>query len=330
MHHTYTSGRDANATRSGQMMPRTANAAGKRIGKAIDVPSDLRAMNKPLLNLSIALTGILLSFLHYKTKPEPDEKELRGYAQSMSSSTDWQGRIAPDFELKTMRGERFQLSENVGKKIVVLNFFATWCDPCREEMPELNRYFKANKAESFLFVAIDAEEKQDRVAEFLEDLKLDFPAGIDDGPIRKQYGVSAFPTTVLIGVDGKVQFYETGSLVNAEVAFDNLLRHNRQLIQSGQIISSEDYRLEAQNQPALPIRHAEEKKPEEEGDKLDPRGKRIVARMDCPCGCEKKVQACTCHTSNNIKKALTSEDFQDKQDDEIIRALNKRFCSGGM
>jgi hypothetical protein len=47
------------------------------------------------------------------------------YAQQMANSTDWQGRIAPDFELKTTRGERFQLSENVGKKIIVLNFFAT-------------------------------------------------------------------------------------------------------------------------------------------------------------------------------------------------------------
>ena len=68
----------------------------------------------------------------------------------------------------------------------------------------------------------------------------------------------------------------------------------------------------------------------EEEDKLDPRGTRIVARMDCPCGCEKKVQGCTCATSKNIKKTLASEDFKDKPDDEIVKALNKRFCSGAM
>jgi hypothetical protein len=60
-------------------------------------------------------------------------------------------------------------------------------------------------------------------ADFLKDLKIDFLAGIDDGAIQKQYGVSAFPTTVLIGVDGKVQFYESGALANADVAFNNLL-----------------------------------------------------------------------------------------------------------
>ncbi len=287
-------------------------------------------MNKLHLNISIALTGILLGVLHYVLKPALDEKVLQQYAQHMANSTDWQGRIAPDFELKTTRGERFQLSESVGKKIIVLNFFATWCGPCREEMPELNTYFNTHKAESFLLVGIDAEENQDRVEAFLADLKVDFPAGIDAGPIQKQYGVSAFPTTVLIGVDGKVQFYEAGALANADVAFDNLLSKNRQLMQSGHVISPEEYRLQAQKQPALPVRQSAEKPKAEEDDKLDARGKRIVSRMDCPCGCEKKVQGCTCSTSKNIKNALASEDFKDKPDDEIVKALNKRFCSGAM
>jgi len=287
-------------------------------------------VNKPLLNVSIVLTGILLSVLQYKLKPAPDEKQIGEYAKSMSNSTEWRGRIAPDFELKTTRGDRFQVSDNVGKKIIVLNFFATWCGPCREEMPELNRYFNEHKAEPFLLVGIDAEEKQDRVDEFLKDLKVDFPAGIDEGPIRKQYNVTAFPTTVLIGVDGKVQFYETGALVNAEVAFDNSLRQNRQLIQAGRMISPEQYRLEAQKQPALPARQAEQKSSAEEEYKLDPRGTRIAARMDCPCGCEQKVQPCKCNTSTKIKKALASEDYKTEPDDEIIRSLNKRFCSGAM
>ncbi len=260
-------------------------------------------MNKPLLNVSIVLTGILLSVLQYKLKPAPDEKQIGEYAKSMSNSTEWRGRIAPDFELKTTRGDRFQVSDNVGKKIIVLNFFATWCGPCREEMPELNRYFNEHKAEPFLLVGIDAEEKQDRVDEFLKDLKVDFPAGIDEGPIR---------------------------LVNAEVAFDNSLRQNRQLIQAGRMISPEEYRLEAQKQPALPARQAEQKTSAEEEYKLDPRGTRIAARMDCPCGCEQKVQPCKCNTSTKIKKALASEDYKTEPDDEIIRSLNKRFCSGAM
>jgi thiol-disulfide isomerase/thioredoxin len=287
-------------------------------------------MSKPVLNALIVLTGILLGILHYRLKPAPDDKQISQYAQSMSNSTEWRGRIAPDFELKTTQGERFQVSENVGKKVIVLNFFATWCGPCREEMPELNRYFNEHKAESFLLVGVDAEEKQDRVDGFLKELKVDFPAGIDEGPIQKQYGVSAFPTTVVIGVDGKVQFYEAGAVVNAEVAFDNLLQQNRQLLQAGRVISAEQYRLAAQKQPALPVRQGPEKSSAEEEYKLDPRATRIAARMDCPCGCEQKVQPCKCNTSTNIKKALASEDYKSEPDEEIIRSLNQRFCSGGM
>ena len=287
-------------------------------------------MTKPLLYVAITLAGIGLGIFHYKLKPAPSDKDLREYAQTMSGGAEWRNQIAPDFELKTTSGEDFKLSENVGKKIIVLNFFATWCGPCREEMPELNRYFNEHKSESFLLVGIDSEEKQDRVDGFLKDLKIDFPAGIDDGPIQKQYGVTAFPTTVLIGVDGKVQFYESGALANADVAFSNLLAKNRQLMDAGQVISPQDYRLLAQKQTALPVAKGQEKSTSDEEAKLDSRGTRLVARMDCPCGCEKKVQICTCNTSKKIKTALASEDYKDQPDDEIVKSLNKRFCSGAM
>ena len=70
-------------------------------------------MSKLVLTISIVLAGILLGILHYFLKPAPDEKLLQQYAQNMTNSTEWQGRIAPDFELKTTRGDRFQLSDDV-------------------------------------------------------------------------------------------------------------------------------------------------------------------------------------------------------------------------
>src|SRR5712672_245734 len=285
-------------------------------------------VNKPVLNVSIVLTLLLLSVIHFKIKPSPSDREIGTYAQGMSNSAEWRGQIAPDFELKTTRGERFKLSENVGTKIIVLNFFATWCAPCRAEMPELNRYFNEHKDGPFLLVGIDSEEKQDRVDAFLSDLNIDLPVAIDEGPVQKQYGAGSLPTTVLIGVDGKVQFYETGALVNANVAFDNLLQQNLQLIKTGRVISSDEYRIQAQKQPALPVRQTQEKSSPEDEYKLDARGTRIVAKMDCPCGCDKKVGACTCKTSTNIKKALAKDDFKSQSDEEIVKALNKRFCTG--
>jgi len=287
-------------------------------------------VNKSVLNVAILLTGVFLTALHYELKPTPTDKEIRDESWGMSGGVDWRNRTAPDFEITSTRGERFRLSDNVGKKIIVLNFFATWCGPCRAEMPELNRYFNEYKSQSFVLLGIDAEEKGERVDAFLDELKVDFPAGVDEGPIRKKYGVAVFPTTVVIGVDGKVQLYETGALVNAEVAFDTLLRQNQQLIQAGRSISPDAYRVAAQNQLSLPLRQPQQTSEPKEEFPLDERGKRIVGRMTCPCGCDDKVQACSCNTSKKIKKALALEDFKDKSDDEIIKALNKRFCSGAM
>ena len=292
-------------------------------------------MKKHVLPVVVLVTLAILTFIHYKIKPEPSEKELNEYAQGMGDTTQWRGQIAPDFEIETMDGQRFKLSDNVGKKIVVLNFFATWCNPCRDEMPELNTYYNDHKGQPFLLLGIDSEEKQDRVESFLSDLKIDFPVGIDDGPIEKQYGVSAYPTTVVIGVDGKVQFYETGELANADVAFDNLVQQNLKLMSAGRVISTDDYRLQAQKQPALPVRQyqndgASQTDSSQQEYKLDERGKRIAAKMACPCGCDKKVADCSCATATKIKKALATEDFKNQSDDEIIKALNKRFCMGGM
>src|SRR5437868_10859295 len=221
-------------------------------------------MNKLGLKVATLLTATLLTTIHYKLKPSPSDKEIRQQSLGMSGGVDWRNHIAPDFEITSTHGERFRLSDNIGKKVIVLNFFATWCGPCRAEMPELSRYFDQHKADSFFLLGIDAEEKGDRVDAFLDELKVTFSAGVDDGAIQKKYGVEVFPTTVVIGVDGKVQLYETGALVNADVAFDNVLQKNQQLIKAGQTISPEAYRLAAQNQQSLPLRHAEQEETKEE------------------------------------------------------------------
>jgi thiol-disulfide isomerase/thioredoxin len=208
--------------------------------------------NKFLLKVSILLTGFFFTAVHYKTKPSVGDKEIHQESFSISG-VDWHNQTAPDFEMRTITGQLFNLEDEVGKKVIVLNFFATWCGACRAEMPELERYFAKHRSNSFLLVAVDAEEQADRVHAFLDEFKVTFPAGVDQGAIQQKYDIEAFPTTVVIGVDGKVQFYGTGAVVNAEVAFDNLLDTNQQLIQAGQTISLEAYRSAAHNQQSLPL-----------------------------------------------------------------------------
>src|SRR6266568_670916 len=100
----------------------------------------------PILGL-----GALVSELHWVIKPQPTQNDIVRVS-SVWSGQSWVGRMAPEFELKTTKGESFKLSENVGRRIVVLNFFATWCGPCKQEMPELVRYGDKHTDDPFLII----------------------------------------------------------------------------------------------------------------------------------------------------------------------------------
>jgi thiol-disulfide isomerase/thioredoxin len=274
------------------------------------------------LLLVIGLLFVLVGELHLLMKPQPNDREIQKFSEVYRNRSQWQGRLAPDFDLETTTGPRFRLSENIGKKVIVLNFFATWCGPCRDETPELNRYYQKHRSEDFLLLGVDGGETRDLVDKFAGEFKLSYPLGIDHGSVRKSYGVGAYPTTVLIGVDGKVQFYEGGELPNADVAFDSFLRLNRQILASGRGISSEAYLKQVgvrPQEPAPPPATA-----------LDARAQRIVARMDCPCGCDKRLADCTCRTGQKIRATLAAGGFGNQSDVGIMAALNKKFCMGGM
>lgn len=127
-----------------------------------------------------------------------------------------------------------------------------------------------------------------------------------------------------------MQFYESGALANAEVALDSLLEENRRLLQSGTVISTEAYDLEARKQPSLPLTRPDPPVSNDGEPKLTPRAKDIAARMDCTCGCDKKVHACTCNASTKIKKALANDNIEGMSDADVIKSLNKRFCMESM
>ena len=166
-----------------------------------------------------------LVFLHLGMKRQPEKIKMEQFSDSVRTPQKWQGKIAPDFNLTLLDGERFRLSEHIGKKIIILNFFATWCGPCKEEMPELNRFSLANAGKPILLIGIDDNEKRSVVEEFIGKYGVTFPVGIDtSNEIQRSYGVRSFPTTVLIGLDGSIQLYELGAISNADIAFGNLIK----------------------------------------------------------------------------------------------------------
>ena len=125
--------------------------------------------------------------------------------------TDWPPRKrAPSMRLPRLDGTTWSLEEQRGHA-VLLNFWATWCEPCREEMPALARLAEREQARGLRVVAVDYREPADTVRRFLDATPLAIEVACDrDGAAARAFDVHAFPSTVAIAPDGRVRFVVMG------------------------------------------------------------------------------------------------------------------------
>ncbi|MCM3114676.1 thiol-disulfide oxidoreductase ResA [Neobacillus sp. MER 74] len=127
------------------------------------------------------------------------------------------GAQAPDFALVDMQGKKHQLSDYRGQG-VFLNFWGTWCPPCKKEMPYINNQYHQYKDKGVQVLTVDIQESELAVNQFAERLKLDFPIMIDtDKEVMNTYGIDPLPATFLIDKNGKVVNYYTGELTEEKV-----------------------------------------------------------------------------------------------------------------
>lgn len=122
------------------------------------------------------------------------------------------GAAAPDFTLPSLGGKAVSLNSYKGK-VVLLNFFATWCPPCRAEMPDLESSYKELKDKGLEIIAVDLQEDQNTVSGYVKSLGLSFTILLDRGAdVFGQYHVTGLPTSYFIDRDGVIREISIGAL----------------------------------------------------------------------------------------------------------------------
>ena len=127
------------------------------------------------------------------------------------------GKAAPDFKLNGMDGQPVSMSDQKGS-VVVLDFWATWCGPCRASLPGLNKMYKELQGKGMKAFAVDLEESKEKIQPVKAQLIPDIPVLLDEkSEVAKQYGVTGIPQTVVIGKDGNVKKVFIGSGNEAKI-----------------------------------------------------------------------------------------------------------------
>ncbi|MCL4426062.1 MAG: TlpA family protein disulfide reductase [Firmicutes bacterium] len=165
-------------------------------------------MKKMVLGLTAAVVvSVVLLFLYLwrPTSGEVKPTEVRPET----------GYLAPDFTLRDLEGKEVKLSESRGQ-VVLVNFWASWCPPCRAEIPEIEAYYQKN-GQKVVILGVDLQEDPARVKSFARTMNMHYPILLDSGQVAKQYRVRVIPTTFVVSPRGVISDVFTGPMSYSQI-----------------------------------------------------------------------------------------------------------------
>lgn len=141
-------------------------------------------------------------------------QEKQGQSENKTKVAPVQQALAPNFTLPDLSGRQIEFKTVYQRnKLTIVNFWATWCSPCRGEIPEFNRFYQDYKARGLELVAVNLQEEASLVSEFTEEYRMRFPVLLDaQGKVAKEYHITAIPSTFILDGHGKILLARRGMM----------------------------------------------------------------------------------------------------------------------
>lgn len=138
------------------------------------------------------------------------------------------GEKAPNFVLTNIKGQKVSLYKYLNKKIIVLNFFTTWCGYCRKEIPKLNEIYKEYKNKGIEIIGIDSGEDKESVKFYAKEMQITYPVLVDeDDEVASLFRVFGVPRTLVIDKKGIIKYNQAGSFFGHKNILDDLLKRKK-------------------------------------------------------------------------------------------------------
>ncbi len=165
-------------------------------------------------NFKLILAFFLLIIMPFNC----DSNKSADISEEEKKSQSSEPKPAHDFTLKDLNGNDVKLSSFKGKAVII-NFWATWCHPCREEIPDLQKGYDENKDKGLVILGVNIKENESKVSKFTKDYKMTYPILLDiDGTTSDAYRVFGIPMSFFIDRNGLVKDSFIGMLTKEEIS----------------------------------------------------------------------------------------------------------------